>query len=366
MLKSLSIQNFALIDSLNIEFSENLNIITGETGAGKSIILGALGLILGERADSKSLNNKTEKCIVEGCFDVSNYSLKNYFEENDLDYSDLILLRREITTEGKSRAFVNDTPCTVSILKELSERLIDIHSQHETLEINRPAFQLNFVDLFCGHGKEVNGFSAKFKELKTWESTLEQLIHQSENSKKDLDYFQFQFDELEDASLEVGEQEGLERELEILTHAEEIKRGIISTLNILDTREESLIQKTKESIQALQNIEKFNPEIGKLNERIKSIQIELKDIILELEAIDDSVSMDSERLQMVTDRLELIYKLEQKHRVKSISELIDLKKEIEIKLNSAIHIDEDIEKLTLKIESERKELLKSEIGRAHV
>ena len=257
MLKRLAINNYALIDNLDISFSDELNILTGETGAGKSIVLGALSLILGQRAEGKYFFNQQKKCVVEGTFLVKSFHLNDFFKENDLDYEPETVLRREISSDGKSRAFINDTPVNLATLKKLGEQLIDIHSQHATLEINNEDFQLLVIDTIANNRAVLENYNSTYKTYRHAQKTLKELISQSEQSKSDLDYFQFQFDELEKANLSEDEQAQLEREQDTLTHAEEIKRSLISAIGILNEQDSAVITKLKEAATNLGNAERY-------------------------------------------------------------------------------------------------------------
>ena len=357
MLKRLAIKNYALIDNLDISFSEDLNIMTGETGAGKSIILGALSLILGQRAESKYFFNQQKKCIIEGIFLVNGFQLNEFFAENDLDYDLETVLRREISSDGKTRAFINDTPVHLSTLKKLGEKLIDVHSQHATLEINDEDFQLLVIDTVAGNQNLLNNYREVFKSFKKAQTQLKDLISQSEKSKSDLDYFQFQLDELEKANLTQGEQTELEQELDSLTHAEDIKKSLMSSISVLSENEPSAIVQIKEAAANLANAEKYNPEISSLTERLNSCLIEVKDILSEIERIEQSSLINELRLQEVSDRIDLIYSLQKKHRAASDIELIAIRDEISQKLNSILFADEDIEKLKVEVDNHYKKVL---------
>ncbi|MEJ7692965.1 DNA repair protein RecN [Daejeonella sp.] len=351
MLKRLAISNYALIDTLDISFSNELNILTGETGAGKSIILGALSLILGQRAEGKYFFNQQKKCVIEGTFLVNGFHLNDFFEENDLDYELETVLRREISSDGKSRAFINDTPVNLVILKKLGEKLIDIHSQHATLEINDEDFQLLVIDTIAGNKDLLENYNLTYKLYRHTQSKLKELISQSEQSKSDLDYFQFQFDELEKANLAEDEQTQLEQEQDVLTHAEEIKRSLLGAIGILGEQDPAVINQLKEAALSLGAAEKYNPEIKELHERLTSSLIEVKDILSEIERIEQHSSVDEARLEDVNQRLDTLYSLQKKHRVSSNLELIDLRNTLSDKLNSILFADEDIEKLKNELDS---------------
>ncbi|TZF81898.1 DNA repair protein RecN [Pedobacter sp. BS3] len=346
MLSRLFIQNYALIDTLDISFSNQLNILTGETGAGKSIILGALSLILGQRTESRYLVNQQQKCIIEGTFSIGNYQLNGFFEDNDLDYQNETLLRREIAADGRSRAFINDTPVTLSVLKQLGEQLIDIHSQHATLEINDDAFQLLVVDVMAGNKALLSRYRDTFSAYRKKQAELEVLIRESEQAKADADYLQFQFDELEKAALnDDEEQQQLELELGALSHAEEIKRNLLAALILISEGENPAGVQLKESLAMVRQSEKFNPRLSDLSTRLESLLIELKDIQAEIEQVEQHTLIDEERLLTVNERLDSIYSLQKKHRVSTIAELKAIRDTVSDKLNSMLFTDEAIETL---------------------
>jgi DNA repair protein RecN (Recombination protein N) len=356
MLQRLSISNYALIDNLEIGFDKGLNILTGETGAGKSIILGALSLILGSRAESRYFFNQQKKCVIEGLFKIEGFHLKSFFEDNDLDYEAETVLRREISADGKSRAFVNDTPVNLTTLKALGEKLIDIHSQHATLEINDPDFQLLIVDSVAKHDGLLNDYRAKFKTYKKSISKLQQLITESDKAKADLDYYQFQFDELEKANIVTDEQESLEQELYTLNNAEEIKRNLLGAGYLMNEGETSAIIQLREAGHQLSLLEKFNPEIADLHQRLNSTIIELKDIAIEIDTIEQHTHTNEPRAEDINTRLSLVYTLQKKHRVNTIAELLQIQDELSEKIQQAIFGDEAIEKLQKQIETDKKEL----------
>lgn len=358
MLQKLSISNYALIDNLEISFSSGLNILTGETGAGKSIILGALSLILGQRAESRYFFNQQKKCVIEGTFTIGAFHLKQFFEDNDLDYEAETVLRREISADGKSRAFVNDTPVNLNSLKALGEKLIDIHSQHATLEINDPEFQLLVVDAVARHNDLLNEYRAKFRAYKKSSSKLQQLIEDSDKAKADLDYYQFQFDELEKAALSADEQELLEQELYSLNNAGEIKRNLLGAFYLMEDGETSAIIQLREAGHQLSALEKFNPQIAELHQRLQSTVIELKDIAAEIENIEQRTITDEARAEEVNTRLSLIYLLQKKHRVNTNAELLLLQNELSDKIQQAVFGDEAIEKLSAQLDIDKKDLEK--------
>jgi DNA repair protein RecN (Recombination protein N) len=358
MLQKLTINNYALIDNLEIGFDSGLNILTGETGAGKSIILGALSLILGQRAESKYFFNQQKKCVIEGTFKISGFHLADFFEENDLDYETETVLRREISADGKSRAFVNDTPVNLTALKQLGEKLIDIHSQHATLEINDPEFQLLIVDSVARHSDLLFDYQTKFRAYKKSLNKLNQLIAESDKAKADLDYFQFQFDELEKGDLVADEQEHLELELSTLNNAEEIKRNLLAANYLLQDGEMASLTQLKEAGQALGSIEKYNPAVAELHQRINSAIIELKDVAAEIEGIEEHTFIDEARAEEVNTRLSMIYNLQKKHRVNTNAELLQIQDELSEKIQQALFSDEAIEKLQKQIAADKAELEK--------
>jgi len=358
MLQRLIINNYALIDNLEISFGGGLNILTGETGAGKSIILGALSLILGQRAESRYFFNQQKKCVIEGVFTISDFHLKSFFEDNELDYEAETILRREISADGKSRSFVNDTPVNLNTLKALGEKLIDIHSQHATLEINDPEFQLLVVDSVAGHGDLLNDYQTRFKAYKKATAKLQQLIGESDKAKSDLDYYQFQFDELEKANLAEDEQEKLEQELYTLNNAEEIKRSLLAATHLMDEGETSALIQLREATHHLSSLEKFNPLIEELHERLKSTVIELKDIAAEIENLEQSTHTDEAKAIEINDRLSILYNLQKKHRVNSNAKLLQLQEDLSTKIQQALFGDEEIEKLQKQIAAEKQELEK--------
>lgn len=356
MLKQLTINNYALIDNLQISFNGGLNILTGETGAGKSIILGALSLILGQRAESRYFFNQQKKCVIEGQFSISGFHLKSFFEEHDLDYEGETILRREISADGKSRAFINDTPVNLTILKQLGEKLIDIHSQHATAEINDTEFQLLVVDSVAKHGPLLTDYQTRYRAYKKNAAKLQQLIADSDKAKADLDYYQFQFDELENAKLQADEQEGLEHELDTLNNAEEIKRNLLGANYLLQDGEAAALTQLKEAAQQFGSIERYNTIIGELKERLNSVMIELKDITAEADQLEQRTHTDDARAEEVNQRLSLIYNLQKKHRVNTNAELLQIQDELSEKVQQALFGDEAIEALQNEIALQKHEL----------
>lgn len=345
MLQKLTIYNYALIDSIEIEFDQGLNIITGETGAGKSIILGALSLILGQRAESRYFFNQDKKCIIEGLFKQTNHALKNLFESYDLDFYTENILRREISIDGKSRAFVNDTPVNLNILKLIGEKLIDIHSQHATRELHERDFQLFIIDSIAGHGKLLGTYRSDFKQLKTNEQSLEMMTKEANEALARQDYEQFLLDELYNARLQENEQAALETELEKLNHAETIKRGLLQASGLLQENDMAAALLLKEAITQLQSVERYDVEIEQLTERLRSCLIEIKDIAVEVSRIEENTIWDSKRLEFIQERLDLIYGLQQKHRVNSITELLHIQQRLDSNLTAIQASSEAIEQL---------------------
>jgi len=346
MLSRLIIRNYALIENLDIAFSGKLNIITGETGAGKSIILGALSLILGQRIEGKYFFNQQKKCVIEGHFEIGTYQIATFFEDKDLDYESSTVLRREISADGKSRAFINDTPVNLTVLRELGELLIDIHSQHATLEINNESFQLLVVDSIAANDLLLKSYQENYRQYKSINQKLKALEERSHQAKADADYYQFQYNELDEASLhDELEQEILEQELNALTHAEEIKKSLLTVGTALTEDEQSTVMLLKEALLQLQHAEKYLPEVHELAERLNSALIEIRDIAAEVEVLESSTTIDESRADAVNERLSTIYNLQKKHRVTSIQELIKIREGIEEKLDSASTTDEEIERL---------------------
>jgi DNA repair protein RecN (Recombination protein N) len=358
MLQKLAIRNYALIDTLEIDFNKGLNIITGETGAGKSIILGALSLILGQRAESRYFFNQDRKCVIEGTFLLAGEQLKPYFEENDVDFHKETILRREIAIDGKSRAFVNDTPVNLGTLKAIGEQLIAIHSQHATREISNADFQLLILDSLANHKQLLQDYRLGYKQLRTAEQKLRELTQQISEAKNKQDYEQFLFNELEQAALKQGEQEELEQELEKLNHAESIKRSLLVSANLISEGETTVVNMLKEANLQLNAVEKFDPSIAALNERVKSALIELKDVAEEINSIEENTEHNTQRLEAIQQRLDLFYTLQQKHRVASNAELIEIQVQLSENLNGILSSDEQLRKLQKSIDELSARLLK--------
>jgi DNA repair protein RecN (Recombination protein N) len=354
VLKSLSIKNYALIDSLNINFFSELNILTGETGAGKSILLGAIGLLIGQRAETNVLRDKNEKCSAEGIFDIKNYNLQRFFTQNELDYDDITILRREITPQGKSRAFINDTPVNVKVLHDLGLKLIDIHSQHQNLELNEKHYQLQIVDLVAGNGELLKNYSSKYRNYLTLQEQLTKTLTLADQAKKDLDYYQFQFTQLADAKLKADEQSELELSLEKLNHAEEIKTVFGQAYQTLSEEERSVLTVVKDNLNSIAKLQDVLPEANQLFKRLESVYLELKDIADESFSIEDRTENDPEMIEKVNQRLDLIYSLQQKHRVKTVAELLEIQADLEAKIQLVSSYDQDIERLQNEIEGSKR------------
>lgn len=347
MLTNLHIQNYALIDRLDIDFERGFSVITGETGAGKSIILGAIGLLLGQRADSKSIKAGAAKCVIEAHFDLSNYDMKSFFEENDLEYEDECILRRELSATGKSRSFINDVPAQLSQMKELGEHLIDVHSQHQNLLLNKESFQLNVVDILANDGQEIKSYKESYHQWRDLSTELSRLIEEAEKSRADEDFLSFQLEQLDQLNIKEGEQEELEAEADRLNHAEEIKHGLYTAGQYLNSEEgNGVLSALKDAGRQLRDIARVFATADQLQERMESCFIELKDISDEIESSLEQVEFNPARLEQVNDRLNLLYTLEQKHHVQTDTELLALAEELRTKLQAITSYDERIAELT--------------------
>ena len=352
MLQSIHIQNYALIESLDIDFHPGFSVITGETGAGKSIILGAIGLLVGQRADIKAIKNGANKCIVEARFNIASYALESFFEEHEMEYEEgECILRRELYASGKSRAFINDTPATLTQMKELGEKLIDVHSQHQNLSLNHEDFQLSILDILANDEKELQTYQELYSDYKKVCRELAHIQEQAEKNRQDEDYIRFQVEQLEEANLQNGEQEELEQEAETLSHAEEIKASLYKADQLMASGDMTLLSATKECLQTLQGISRVYGQTQEWIERLDSCYIELKDLSQEIASASDDVEFNPTRLDFVNDRLNLIYSLQQKHRVSSVDELIHLAEEYRTKLDAITSYDETIRDLQKKKEA---------------
>ena len=343
MLKSLSIENYALIDSLNIEFAPGFSVITGETGAGKSIILGALSLILGQRADARQIKQGENKCLVEGVFDVSKYDLKSLFDEHDWVYEgETCILRREIWANGKSRAFLNDSPVYLNDLKALGDRLIDIHSQHQNLALNDRQFQLLVVDALADTRLLRSEYVSAFHSFRSAAKVLADLKEASRKNKEEEDYLRFQYTALSEAALREGEQEELEAELEALTHSEEIKSGLFAVTNLLSGEDQNVEAMLKSALEAVRNVQSVFPKADEIVQRLESAYLDLKDLRSETERLFDEIEFNPDRQQLVEDRLDVIYDLQKKHSVATVRQLIELRDNIGSKLQNIDSMEEKI------------------------
>ena len=352
MLQSIHIQNYALIELLDIDFHPGFSVITGETGAGKSIILGAIGLLVGQRADIKAIKNGANKCIVEARFNIASYALESFFEEHEMEYEEgECILRRELYASGKSRAFINDTPATLTQMKELGEKLIDVHSQHQNLLLNHEDFQLSILDILANDEKELQTYQELYSDYKKVCRELAHIQEQAEKNRQDEDYIRFQVEQLEEANLQNGEQEELEQEAETLSHAEEIKASLYKADQLMASGDMTLLSATKECLQTLQGISRVYGQTQEWIERLDSCYIELKDLSQEIASASDDVEFNPTRLDFVNDRLNLIYSLQQKHRVSSVDELIHLAEEYRTKLDAITSYDETIRDLQKKKEA---------------
>lgn len=334
MLKQLHIRNYAIIKQVDITFSHKLNIITGETGAGKSILMGALSLILGDRADSKSLLNEQDKCVIEGTFDISTYQLKSYFEANELDYETTCLLRREIAPSGKSRAFINDTPVNLNQLKELGSMLVDIVSQHQTLDLNNSTFQLSIVDAIAENAEALVTYQNTYKKYKQAEKQLAELLAAEAQAKTDQDYLQFILNELTETNPQANEQEELEKQLDILSNAETIQQGAGNAFNAIDADEQSVLDALRTLKTNLTASAKHHVGLTQLLVRIDSVMIELKDVAAELETIAENTQANPEELLRIENRLQVLFNLQKKHRTANNTELIDFMNQVSEKLQN--------------------------------
>lgn len=346
MLQSIHIQNYALIESLDIDFHTGFSVITGETGAGKSIILGAIGLLVGQRADIKAIKTGANKCIVEARFNISSYELEAFFDEHDLEYEEgECILRRELYASGKSRAFINDTPASLAQMKELGEKLIDVHSQHQNLLLNHENFQLSVVDILAHDEKELQVYKEMYSAFKKTSHELADIQDQAEKNRQDEDYISFQLSQLEEANLHSGEQEELEQEAETLSHAEDIKSNLYKVDQLMSSDETTLLSATKDCIQTLQGISKVFPPAQEWMERLDSCYIELKDLSHEIAHASEEVDFNPTRLDYVNERLNLIYSLQQKHRVDTIDQLLEIAEDYRSKLEAITSYDSRIDEL---------------------
>lgn len=354
MLKKLDIRNFTLIDHLEMALYPGFSVITGETGAGKSIVIGAIGLLLGNRADAKQVKRGCDKCIIEATFDLSIYHsdvLKDFFEDNDLDYEpEECLLRREVNANGKSRAFVNDTPVTLALMRELGEQLIDVHSQHQNLLLSKEDFQLNVVDIIARDRQQLADYRAAFAEYRSAQRRLEELREQIATSRDNEDFLRFQQKELSEANLASGEQEQLEQEAELMSHAEDIKRALHEADYGLSCDDTGIVNLTRSIAAQLRSVADVYPEAQELAERLESCFVELKDISQEIASKVDDVEYDPQRFNLITQRLDTIYTLQQKFHVQTVDELLDRLNGINAQLDNIDNSDEELQELERSVE----------------
>jgi DNA repair protein RecN (Recombination protein N) len=343
MLQQLHIRNYAIIDEIIIKFSNQLNIITGETGAGKSILMGALSLILGERADTHALMNRENKCVIEGLFLVNDkQNIRSFLEANDLEYDDELVIRREIAPNGKSRAFINDTPATLQQLKELASMLVDLHQQFDTLEIGNTDFQREVVDAIANNEQILASYKTFFQQYSSASKELKSLQEQKNNFNKELDYFQFLYDELKELSLKENELEELEKELKVLSHTEDIKNTLSKVYFDLKESEAPVTQTIKQLINQLNSLSAYHKDVAALAERMQSVHIELQDISGEVDFINSTVLYDEERINIINERLNAGYKMLKKHNVQQTNQLLQIQHDLSIKLEAVLNLDDTI------------------------
>ena len=349
MLRQLYIKNYALIDLLDIELHKGFSVITGETGAGKSIILGAIGLLTGQRADSKSVKTGADKCVIEAHFDLSQYGMEHFFEDNEIEWdAEDTIIRRELTAAGKSRAFINDTPVGLSVLKELGEQLIDIHSQHQNLLLQKQDFQLSVVDIIAQDAQQLNDYQDTYTQYLQMQKQLQELADNIEQGRKQTDFMQFQYDELCAANLMEDEQEELEQQSETMEHAEDIKTALYEACNALNGDEQGAVNLVRRAMLSLQNISKVLPSASELTERLKSCHIELKDIAEEVESSLDAVDFDPAELDTINQRLDRLYDLEKKYHANTVAELISQRDALKEQLDAIENSDEALAELEAK------------------
>lgn len=343
MLQHLTIENYALIKSLDIDFDKGFTTITGETGSGKSIILGALGLLLGQRADVQVLFEKDRKCVVEATFDIKDLDLKSLFDDNDLDYDNTLLLRREIQPSGKSRAFVNDTPASLQVMKELGAYILDIHSQHQTLTLKNSDFQLSLLDVMCGSADCTSSYKQEYNIYKKLKAELYNLEEQERKDKADLDYYQFLFNELQQARLNEDEQEQLEQEQNLLANAESIKSNLMAVIVACDDSDDAVVSRLQSCKSLLSKVADYHPSIGEAYNRFDSCLIELRDILSEIESIDSEIQYSPQRQEEVNQRLDTIYHLQSKHGVNTVAELLEVQNRLDERLQMVSSLNGRIE-----------------------
>lgn len=351
MLKQLYIRNFTLIDKLDIHFSQGFSVITGETGAGKSIILGAIGMLLGQRADSRAIKNSSEKCVIEAHFDLTKYDLMHFFNNNDIEYDATdCIIRRELTASGKSRAFINDTPAPLSLLKELGEQLVDVHSQHQNLLLGKQNFQLEVVDIIAKDSVELSGYKKAFHNYKIKTEELDKLKEKIERNSTNADFLQFQYEELNNAGLKQGEQEELEQKAETMSHSEEIKNALYEADRLMSGDREGIIINLKNSLHSLNSISKVMPYVEELTQRMDACYIELKDISQDISALLDSTDFNPSELDAINSRLDKIYNLQQKYHCATVDELIVKHDELKSALDSIENSDEALAEMQKEVD----------------
>lgn len=356
MIKHLSIRNYAIIESLELDFSNGLTIITGETGAGKSILMGALGLIMGKRSDTKSLYEKDKKCIVEGTFSIAKYHLEPFFESFDLDYENEMVIRRELTPAGKSRAFINDTPVNLKVLKQLTDSLIDLHQQFDTLDIHEVSFQLRMIDALAGNQKSLNDYQKKFILYRTTQKELNTLKNKTAEAKREKEFIQFQLEEFEKAGLVAGEQLKMEDELKQMNNAELIKRTLTKAFNTIVDDEPSLVGKMNEIYNSIQQIEAFVPSLSTQSERFNGLILEMEDIANEFLQISEKIDYSSAQIEIYNEKLDLIYKLLNKHNVREDHELVEIENNLVVQLQGYEDLGSQIEKLEASLVQQKNKL----------
>mgnify|MGYP003307521398 CR=1 FL=1 len=368
MLKSLSVENYALIEKTEINWHRGFSVITGETGSGKSILLGALGLIQGARADVKTLKDTERKCVVEAEFDVSAYHLQSFFEDNELDYDDVCLIRREVAPNGKSRAFVNDTPVQLTLLRELTGHLIDIHSQHETLLLNEDSFQMHVLDSLSDTRSLLSEYSVLFHQYQSTKKQLNDLIQKLEEQNANRDYLEFQLKQLDEANFSSDEQSELEAESEYLSHTTELKESLSKAQWLLSDKEENVCSALKEMTDSIASVSSIYSDLNSMRERLNSSLIELKDLAREVEQRLADVSVDPQRLEYITARLDLIYTLEKKHKVDNLHDLLDVQRSFKDQLSNLDNSADQIESLRIEIKNieQQLELLAKKISEKRV
>jgi len=359
MLQSLAIQNYTLINQIEIDFKNGFSIITGETGSGKSILLGALGLVLGQRPETNILKDKDRKCIIEANFNISKYQLHKFFADAEMEYEEETILRREILPNGKTRGFVNDSPVSLKVLKELGLKLIDIHSQNQNLSLGDPEYQMGIVDTYAQHTPILIDYQAQYEAYQKIKRELRTQEEIAQKEKADLDYYQFQLQQLLDANLVEGEQVEMESELEMLNHAEEIKTNLYKASNLLSEGDVAIISLLKEARSAIGHVQSVFPEGNEFYERFESSCIELQDLASELERSYEAMEFDPSRISFLTEKLDAIYSLQQKHRVESVEELIKIREDLDEKVLKISSSDDLIEDLKAKLKAQNLKLDKA-------